>query len=659
MTLVAPFGLLAGALLAPLVLWYLLRSRRPPRLVASTLLLADEQQTASAAVPWQPFAADRTFWLVALALLLGALALARPAVAVPAAVSDHTILVIDASASMRAATTAGTSRVEEARTLARELIGRAGDGRVISIIQAGPQARVLGETLGGGEALAALDRLTTSATRPALDEALTLAGALIRPGEGTVVHVLTDGAPDADTLAVAPAGTIVDIVGTTAANIAIGAVQATPLGGGDARLLVDLASFADLSMSVRVVVLAAGREVAVRQVEVPPRGRTDVAIEISGVAGDVVEVVATAGGTGLAGDDDVVDVHPHDDRGWVVLPELTGMQVMAVGPPNVFLDAALQSLPDVTLVRRPAIPASLTDVDVLVVDRSDLPQRLPVPTLAIAPTSLPDGVTTTGRQERPTITSIAADHPLLADAALEDLAVAEMATLEAPSMQPVVAGPDGPLLLSGRLDGAAVVLLPFALADSTLPLQVAFPVLVANALQLLAGPVADAPLVAGVDRALPVTGQGSAVLIDPEGAGVAVDLSSPSATLDRTGIWTLRRDGAPDVVLAVNPDVGESDLTVTSAPVATTPSDDAAAEGTDDAAAAVVVGAEALSRPADPDPVATEGRIELSRWFLLAAIAVLAVELAASTPRTLVTSATPGVRLVTRVQRRRRQRRSV
>ena len=109
MSLLAPFGLAAGALLGPLVLWYVLRSRRPRRVVASTLLFADEQETASAAIPWQRFTPDRTFWIIALALLMGTLALARPAVAVPAEVSDHTIVVVDGSASMQATTADGVS----------------------------------------------------------------------------------------------------------------------------------------------------------------------------------------------------------------------------------------------------------------------------------------------------------------------------------------------------------------------------------------------------------------------------------------------------------------------------------------------------------------------------------------------------------------------
>jgi Ca-activated chloride channel homolog len=133
-SLLSPGWLLAGGLLGPLVLWYVLRSRRPPRVVPSTMLLADEEQTASAAVPWQPFRGDRTFWLVALATVLAAVGLARPAIAVPAEVGDHTIVVVDVSASMGAVTEAGGTRLEAARAVVGDLLDRAGDARVVSIV---------------------------------------------------------------------------------------------------------------------------------------------------------------------------------------------------------------------------------------------------------------------------------------------------------------------------------------------------------------------------------------------------------------------------------------------------------------------------------------------------------------------------------------------
>lgn len=621
MTLLAPLGLVAGALLGPLVLWYLLRSRRPRRVISSTLLFAEEHETASAAVPWQPFHADRTFWLVALAVLLGAVALARPAIAVPAEVSDHTILVIDASASMQAATEDGRSRLEQARQTAHDLVQRVGGGRVVSVVEASVQARVLADAQPSAAAIQALDRLQASDTSPAMDQAMTLAGALIRPGEDTVVHLITDGGVDADVMALAPAGTVVDLIGASRPNVAVAAVQATPLGGGDAKVLVELASFVDLRVQVRVAFLVDDNEVQTQSVELPPRGRGDVQTEITGVDGPVVQIVATVEGTGPDGQP-IVDAQPLDNRAWVVLPDTAGVQVMVVGPPNTFLDAVLAALPDVTITRRARMPARLDGTDVLVIDRVALP-RVAVPTVAIAPTALPGGLSITGTRELPTITRIDADDPLLADVDLGRLGVARMDVIDAPGLRPVVEGPGGALLLTGRIGTSPTVVMPFELSDSNLPLEVAFPVLMANAVQVLAGPSSDTPVVAGADRSLPVRQGSTATVRSPTGTVVQIDGQRPTATLDQTGIWQIQQSdaaaGQSTLSVAVNPDIGESDLTVSEPQL----------PAGQPVAAESELGQTAAQRPGVPEPLAAEGRIELSRWLLLAALVALGIELAA------------------------------
>ena len=142
MNLAAPLGLLAAALAVPLVAWYVLRSRRPRQVVASTFLWGRTERSVAAAVPWQRFRPDVTFWLLLAALLLGALALARPFRTVPAELGDHTVVVLDASGSMLADED-GPTRLELARREARELTDKLGPGQLMSVVEAGTRARVL------------------------------------------------------------------------------------------------------------------------------------------------------------------------------------------------------------------------------------------------------------------------------------------------------------------------------------------------------------------------------------------------------------------------------------------------------------------------------------------------------------------------------------
>src|SRR5205814_7893766 len=126
-TLLAPLALAFGVSLPILLVFYLLKVRRTPRQVSSTLLWETLRRDLAAHEPWQ-----RLHWsvllivqMILLAVLTGALA--RPSVQVPAPTSRFVALIVDTSASMRA-TDVVPSRFEQARSAARETIDRLPDG---------------------------------------------------------------------------------------------------------------------------------------------------------------------------------------------------------------------------------------------------------------------------------------------------------------------------------------------------------------------------------------------------------------------------------------------------------------------------------------------------------------------------------------------------
>jgi hypothetical protein len=165
-----------------------------------------------------------------------------------------------------------------------------------------------------------------------------------------------------------------------------------------------------------------------------------------------------------------------------------------------------------------------------------------------------------------------------------------------------------------------MVVMPFALTDSNLPLEVAFPVLMANVVQVLAGPGRETPLVAGADRILPIPVGVGGTLHSPSGQIVQVDGDRPTATLNRIGVWDLRV-ASTTLSLAVNPDVSESDLAVRELVIPTLV-DPTVAGDQDGAADTSPLGSQVA--------LTTEGRVELSPWFLAVALLALTVELLAS-----------------------------
>src|SRR3712207_6737091 len=154
MGLLAPLALLLLALALPIIVLYMLRLRRPPAPVSSILLWEAVLADLEANVPWQRL---RRHWLLILQLLillLLVLALARPFGLTAEAATGNTIIVLDASASMRA-TDVAPSRFERARAEARALIDRLAPDARMALILAGPAAEVLQGPTADRTALAA------------------------------------------------------------------------------------------------------------------------------------------------------------------------------------------------------------------------------------------------------------------------------------------------------------------------------------------------------------------------------------------------------------------------------------------------------------------------------------------------------------------------
>lgn len=607
MNLAAPLGLLATGLTVPLVLWYVLRSRRPSVTVASTFLWQRSERSVQAAVPWQRFRPDLTFWLILFALLLGALALAKPFVRVDAQLGDHTIVILDASGSMLA-DEEGPTRLELGRRAAEELVATMGPGQEISVVEAGSRARVL---LSASSDPAAI-RDAVRSTRPThgtadLVDAFTLAAALERPGQSTVVHLLTDGAVPSEARAALPAGTLVTAVGQDRPNLGVTRLQAVPVGAGTSQVFVQIKNHGVLPAKARLTLAVDGVDVVEEELDLGPRGTVDKVLSVQGGDGEVLVARVQPSGTEVTTGGPARDALSIDDAAFAVLSAPREVNVLLATPGNVFLEAALASVPGVTVELVPSVPTSLVDVDLLVVDRVSAPLAPTVPTLYVAPTRLPAGVTSSGDVERPALTFQAPGHELLNEVELANVAVATAAVIDAPALTPIASGSSAALILAGRLDGTPVVLLPFDLLASNLALQSSWPVFVANAVSWLAGPPTTLPATAGADLTLSApAGTTDVVVSPPSGSTLRLDPTNARLNVDQVGIWRVTYEGEPSEAgtptLAVNAADAEGDL----------------ARGRPDPVEAR--SSEEASRTAG----ASEGRRSLAREVLLAVL-VLAV----------------------------------
>src|SRR5438309_9247414 len=125
MTVLAPAAAVLGLTLPVIVALYFLKIRRPTRIVPALHLWPNQIRDRQANVPWQRL---RPSWLLFLQLLAAAVLVAaavQPALPAGAALARHSIVLIDASASMQA-TDVVPSRLQVAKRQVNALIDQLG-----------------------------------------------------------------------------------------------------------------------------------------------------------------------------------------------------------------------------------------------------------------------------------------------------------------------------------------------------------------------------------------------------------------------------------------------------------------------------------------------------------------------------------------------------
>ncbi|MFN0090520.1 MAG: VWA domain-containing protein, partial [Acidimicrobiales bacterium] len=594
MSFANPAALWFALLALPIIALHVLRPRRTQHEVSSVLLWASEARPVSAASPWQRLRPSALLALQLLAVLLLAGAAARPYAPTEAPLAEHTVFIVDVSGSM-AARDGKPDRLAAAKDAARALRGQAAEGALASLVVAGVEPRVvLSASPDRGAFDSALKALQTGTGAADFLDAFALAESLETDGVQIGFVLISDGRMSEVERRAIPPGAHYVKVGDRAANRGVVRLTAEQRGGGlHARATLANTGGPAVSQSVRFDVDGVAAQTVT--VDLDEGRSTDLDVDLP--AGDRVEVF-------LEGE----DLLAADDHAYAVVARRREVRVLHVGPPNPFLEDALGALGDVTLDEAELAPGTAGDpaavgYDLAVYDQVDPPAEPGAPFLAIAPPAgLPAaGVASTGTVDTPAVALVDADDPLVAGLDLADVGIAAAQRVTAPSSAEVLLGAEGaPLLLRTTVGGRTALYLAFPLAESNLPLQVAFPVLVGRVVDELAGGELPAGgfvvgQTAPVDRTLDTT------LLAPGGRELHVAAGAPAPMLDRAGFWVLRSPGRADASVAVNADPAESSL----APAGELP---------------------IPPRAGRPGEAAPGGRRPLLRWAAAALAVVLALE---------------------------------
>lgn len=569
MSLVAPLALIGLLALPIIVAFYMLRLRRRDVPVGSTFLWQQLLRDTEANAPWQRL---RFSWLLLIQLLLALLlviAAARPFVTAVSDLAANVVLIVDTSASMGTLDPGG-QRIALARDAAHRVVERLPEGGRVTVVAADETAHVLvAETDDRAAAHDAIDQITSTQLPGDLGDAFALASALAARDADSTVVVVTDA-----NLARVPGGGVgapvqVRRVGETDANQAVAALSVLRrAGGAQLDVFVAVSNPSSVEARRRLELYADGGLVDARELTIPPGERSEAIVGSVPAAARVVEAR-------LAGSDALAV----DDRAFALAPQTAPARALLVSEGNAYLESALALLPRLELYA--VGPAGYEDAlaeaadaetpyGLLIFDRFVPPEPADVEALFVAPGRDGRYGEVGGFISSPAIGVTDPDEPLLrfVDLATVHIGRARDVSL-AEGMRPVVETARGqPLLAVGRVEGRNLALLTFALGESDLPLQVAFPLLLSNLVDFLLPPV---------DGVLPPSaalGQPVALALDPSlesvtivDAGVErqVSLTAGRGTLPgatRVGIRELRTaDGAVIGRMAANLfDATESDV---------------------------------------------------------------------------------------------------
>lgn len=622
MGFLAPLALSLAALSIPILLLYVLKLRRQEHVISSTMLWRQVLRDRQANAPWQRLRRNILLLLQLLVLFLSVFGLARPYTEIAHTTQGHVVVLLDASASMQA-TDVSPSRFEVARSKAGRLIDGLGPNDTMALIAVARHPSVLSSPTHDRsvlrQALAA-----AQATHAEADwEAAFILAASSAQQERTTTIILSDGGLS-PALPDLPGEVRYVPIGITADNRAIdalsirdapqgpqaflrlsntGAQAATPL----VEIYVDDALF-----DARSLVLAAGAQDTLLLQDLPFDTRR---IEARLTPPDALRL---------------------DNTAWAVRSQATRSQVLVATEGNLFLERAIGLIPhlETTVVHAddPVLPpGALTPTDrtpALVVLDGVLPDGgedgLPAGSslLFINPPASTDLFALCGTLTRTAVSHVETGDPLLQHVDLASLQIASARCIETPSWaRTLVAAGDRPLLATGEIAGRRVAILAFDLHRSNLPLQVAFPILIANLTNWLA-PTSTVDL-SSLDEDISATGvlrPGTPVTLYPQVGATAIVVHTPSGMqwrvevdesasipftdTDEPGLYTIEQQIGAETVrsqFAINLFSSlESDIE---------PRD------------SIAVGTAQVRQEAD-----LSGRREWWRWPTLAALALLVIE---------------------------------
>jgi hypothetical protein len=423
------------------------------------------------------------------------------------------------------ATDVEPTRFEAAKAEVAQLINDLSGSSQMTLIKVGQTPNVLASATGDQTILRrALDAAQPDPAPADWAAAFALATGAAQGFREARIVLVSDGGLPGD-LPPLPAESIYIPIGESGENLAITALATRDTDAGP-QLFASVANEGLLDREALLSLTLDGILFDSRRITIPAGSNANVTWELPAGTATIEARLSEHEGDNL----------PLDDVAWAVHEGGVSNRTLLVTAGNLFLEQVYSVLPGVEAFKAsPDSDLGEGDFDLYVFDSVALPNPLPAADMLIinpqpspiAASSADDLLTVSGSFSN-TVAIRLADSPLLQFVDWRNVHIRQTQAVTAPWAQRLVEAEGGPLIMTGERNGHRIAIFSFDLRDSDLPLQIAFPILMANITSWLnPGRAFDTPT--GSQPGVPVT-------IVPGASTTAVSVQKPDGTTWRADV---------------------------------------------------------------------------------------------------------------------------
>lgn len=544
MNFLTPLGFLGALIAVPIILLYMLRLRRREVTVSSTFLWRQVLQDAEANTPWQRLRRNILLFLQLLILALLIFALVRPYLTVPTISAGQVTVLLDASASMNATDMDGLSRFEVAKQIVQDIIRTLPDGDTMTIIRVAQIPQVLIATSNDRNQL----QTVLSDAQPSLAEAdweaaLSLATAKTTAIDQALVIISDGGLPAGVSLEGLDVAVRYFPVGKSSENVGISSFATRRLPDAPPELFAQITNYGMSEARMVLTLWVDGERFVSRNIQIPPQSSLPYILTLPD-AFSVVNATLTQSVNAIT--QDYLDI---DNSAYAVSGASASRRVLLVTTGNLYIEQVLRSLPNIQTVRTDGALGIPPDYDLYIFDNI-VPDAFPDGDLFFINPSADSRYFRVGQRNTQTrnATILLPDDPRTRFVDVSQFNLLGFRTItDIGWATPLIAVEGGAILYAGETDGRQIAIMPFDLRESDLPLQISYPILMANLLEWFT-PRAVLTLAdsAQVGDVIPITPPFSAQIarITPPNDAPQITLNITSSTVvfadtDAIGVYQL------------------------------------------------------------------------------------------------------------------------